>query len=182
MLQLLRKPSRRERDEEALTALFTGHDLTTRLPEQQPWMGRLNRFSDEPGKLTRLYLSPAHKQAAEWVKGAMEVAGLAAFVDAAGSVQGRREGTVPGAPAVLIGSHIDTVKDGGRFDGNLGVVAGILAAQALRDAGIVLPFALEVVAFGDEETVRFPTDLSTSHALIGGLVAVVGVADTAMIR
>ena len=46
MLQLLRKPSRRERDEEALTALFTGHDLTTRLPEQQPWMGRLNRFSD----------------------------------------------------------------------------------------------------------------------------------------
>lgn len=127
----------------------------------------LNRFTDEPGKLTRLYLSPAHRQAAEWTKGAMEVAGLTAFIDGAGSVQGRREGARPGLPAVLIGSHIDTVKDGGRFDGNLGVVAGILAAQALRDAGIVLPFALEVVAFGDEETVRFPTDLSTSHALIG---------------
>jgi allantoate deiminase len=53
----------------------------------------LNRFSDEPGKLTRLYLSPAHRQAAEWTKGAMEVAGLTAFIDAAGSVQGRREGT-----------------------------------------------------------------------------------------
>ncbi|CAH1662523.1 N-carbamoyl-L-amino acid hydrolase [Hyphomicrobiales bacterium] len=128
----------------------------------------LNRFSDEPGKLTRLYLSPAHRQAAEWVKGAMEVAGLTAFIDAAGSVQGRREGTVPGAPSVLIGSHIDTVKDGGRFDGNLGVVAGILAAQALRDAGISLPFPLEVVAFGDEENVRFPTHLSTSEALAGG--------------
>ena len=127
----------------------------------------LNRFSDEPGKLTRLYLSPAHKQAAEWVKGAMEVAGLTAFIDAAGSVQGRREGTVPGAPAVLIGSHIDTVKDGGRFDGNLGVVAGILAAQALRDAGISLPFPLEVIGFGDEENVRFPTHLSTSEALAG---------------
>ncbi|WP_353181040.1 allantoate amidohydrolase [Bosea sp. (in: a-proteobacteria)] len=127
----------------------------------------LNRFSDEQGKLTRLYLSPAHRQAAEWVKGAMEVAGLTAFIDAAGSVQGRREGTVPGAPAVLIGSHIDTVKDGGRFDGNLGVVAGILAAQALRDAGIALPFPLEVVAFGDEENVRFPTHLSTSEALAG---------------
>jgi allantoate deiminase len=68
---------------------------------------------------------------------------------------------------VLIGSHIDTVKDGGRFDGNLGVVAGILAAQALRDAGINLPFPLEVVAFGDEENVRFPTHLSTSEALAG---------------
>lgn len=127
----------------------------------------LNRFSDEPGKLTRLYLSPAHRQAAEWTKGAMEVAGLSAFIDAAGSVQGRREGPVPGGPAVMIGSHIDTVKDGGRFDGNLGVVAGILVAQALRDAGIVLPFALEVVAFGDEENVRFPTHLSTSGALAG---------------
>lgn len=127
----------------------------------------LNRFTDEPGKITRLYLSPSHRQAAEWTRGAMEVAGLEAFIDAAGSVQGRREGRTPGLPAVLIGSHIDTVKDGGRFDGNLGVVAGILAAQALRDAGIVLPFALEVVAFGDEETVRFPTSLSTSSALIG---------------
>lgn len=127
----------------------------------------LNRFSDEPGKLTRLYLSPAHRQAAEWVKGAMEVAGLTAFIDAAGSVQGRREGTLPGAPAVMIGSHIDTVKDGGRFDGNLGVVAGILAVQALRDAGIALPFPVEVVAFGDEENVRFPTHLSTSEALAG---------------
>jgi len=127
----------------------------------------LNRFTDEPGKLTRLYLSPAHRQAAEWTKGAMEVAGLSASIDAAGSVQGRRDGPVPGAPSVMIGSHIDTVKDGGRFDGNLGVVAGILVAQALRDAGIVLPFALEVVAFGDEENVRFPTHLSTSGALAG---------------
>lgn len=127
----------------------------------------INRFSDEPGKITRLYLSPSHRQAAEYVKGAMEVSGLTAFIDAAGSVQGRREGVAPGLPAVLIGSHIDTVRDGGRFDGNLGVVAGILAAQAIRDAGIALPFALEVVAFGDEETVRFPTSLSTSSALIG---------------
>lgn len=128
----------------------------------------LNRFTDEPGKLTRLYLSNAHRQAAEWTLGAMEVAGLSAHIDAAGSVQGRREGPVPGGPCVMIGSHIDTVKDGGRFDGNLGVVAGILVAQALRDAGIALPFALEVVAFGDEETVRFPTGLSTSVALAGG--------------
>jgi allantoate deiminase len=127
----------------------------------------LNRFSDEPGKLTRLYLSPAHRQAAEWAKGAMEVSGLTAFIDAAGSVQGRREGSRPDLPSVMIGSHIDTVKDGGRFDGNLGVVAGVLAAKALHDAGIALPFPLEVVAFGDEENVRFPTSFSTSNALAG---------------
>ncbi len=127
----------------------------------------LNRFSDEPGKLTRLYLSPAHRQAAEWTRSAMEVMGLSAVIDAAGSVQGRREGRTPGLPAVMIGSHIDTVKDGGRFDGNLGVVAGILVAGALRDAGIVLPFALEVIGFGDEENVRFPTSFSTSNALSG---------------
>lgn len=127
----------------------------------------LNRFTDEPGKLTRLYLSTAHRQAAEWTRGAMEVSGLTAFIDAAGSVQGRRDGPVPGGPCVMIGSHIDTVRDGGRFDGNLGVVAGILVAKALHDAGIVLPFALEVVAFGDEENVRFPTSFSTSNALAG---------------
>lgn len=127
----------------------------------------LARFTDEPGKLTRLYLSPAHRQAAEWVRGAMEVAGLQAEIDAAGSVQGRRAGARPDLPSVMIGSHIDTVKDGGRYDGNLGVVAGILTAQVLRDAGIVLPFTLEVVAFGDEENVRFPTHLSTSQALAG---------------
>ena len=127
----------------------------------------LARFTDEPGKLTRLYLSPAHRQAAEWVRGAMEVAGLEAEIDAAGSVQGRRAGARPDLPSVMIGSHIDTVKDGGRYDGNLGVVAGILTAQALRDAGIVLPFTLEVVAFGDEENVRFPTHLSTAQALAG---------------
>jgi allantoate deiminase len=130
-------------------------------------LAELGRFSDEPGKLTRLYLSPAHRRAADWVRDAMEAAGLCAFVDAAGSVQGRREGGVPGAPAVMIGSHIDTVKDGGRFDGNLGVVAGILVAQALGEAGIDLPFPLEIVAFGDEENVRFPTHLTTSAALAG---------------
>jgi allantoate deiminase len=130
-------------------------------------LAALSRFSDEPGRLTRLYLSPAHRQAAEWVKAAMEAAGLSAFIDAAGSVQGRREGRMPGAPAVMIGSHIDTVKDGGRFDGNLGVVAGILVAQALGEAGIELPFPLEIIGFGDEENVRFPTHLSTSAALAG---------------
>jgi allantoate deiminase len=127
----------------------------------------LARFSDEPGKLTRLYLSPAHRQAAEHVMRLMRAAGLSAHVDAAGSVQGRMEGRTPGLPALIIASHIDTVKDAGRFDGNLGVVAGILVAEALGARAATLPFALEVIAFGDEENVRFPTNLSTACALAG---------------
>ena len=128
----------------------------------------LNRFTDEPGKLTRLYLSPAHRQAAEHVLGLMGEAGLKAHIDAAGSVQGRLEGRMPGLPAIIIGSHIDTVKDGGAYDGNLGVVAGLLIAEALGSRMATMPFALEVIAFGDEENVRFPTNLSTSAALSSG--------------
>ena len=130
----------------------------------------LNRFSDEPGKLTRLYLSPAHRQAAEHVLGLMRGLGLAAHIDAAGSVMGRIEGREPGLPALMIGSHIDTVRDAGAYDGNLGVVAGLLITETLAPARMSLPFALEVAAFGDEENVRFPTNISTSAALSLSLI------------
>ncbi len=127
----------------------------------------LARHTDVPGQLTRLYLSSAHRQAAEHVARLMREAGMTAFIDAAGSVQGRYEGAVPGAPALIIGSHIDSVVDAGRYDGNLGVVLGIVAVAELARRGRRLPFAVEVVAFGDEENVRFPTNLSTSRALAG---------------
>jgi allantoate deiminase len=127
----------------------------------------LARFTDVPGQLTRLYLSPAHKQAALRVREMMEQAGMSARLDALGNVQGRYEGTDIAAPALIIGSHIDTVVDGGRHDGNLGVVAGIALVEELKRAHVRLPFAVEVVAFGDEENVRFPTNLSTSQALAG---------------
>lgn len=130
-------------------------------------LGELNSYTDEPGKITRLYLSPAHRKAADWTLAAMQAAGLTAHLDALGSVQGKVAGQNPQAPSLIIGSHIDTVKDGGRFDGNLGVIAGIVIAQTLKDAGVSLPFPLEVIAFGDEENVRFPTNLSTSAALAG---------------
>src|SRR5205085_4132436 len=82
----------------------------------------LARFSDEPGALTRLYLSPAHKAATRQVAAWMEEAGMEARVDAVGNVAGRYEGERPGLPAALLGSHIDTVKNAGKYDGNLGVV------------------------------------------------------------
>jgi allantoate deiminase len=125
----------------------------------------LARHTDEPGRLTRLYLSPAHKACAEATAGLMREAGLSASMDPLGTVVGRREGPSPDARTLLVGSHIDSVVNAGIYDGPLGVVCGILAAEVLRDED--LPFALEVLAFGDEENVRFPTSLASSSALAG---------------
>jgi len=127
----------------------------------------LAQHSDEPTRLTRLYLSQAHRRAAEATLGFMRDAGLASHIDPLGSVVGRLEGTNPDAPALLIGSHIDTVVDAGRYDGTLGVVLGIVVAEALRRQGVAPSCPIEIVAFGDEENARFPTNLSTSQALSG---------------
>lgn len=127
----------------------------------------LSRHTDEPGRITRLYLSPSHRAAAETTLGFMQEAGLEAHIDALGSVVGRIAGANPEAPALLIGSHIDSVVDAGAYDGNLGVVLGIVVVEALREQGFVPACPIEVVAFGDEENVRFPTNLSTSYALAG---------------
>jgi allantoate deiminase len=127
----------------------------------------LARCTSEPGWLTRLYLTPAHAAAARKVQGWMEEAGMAARIDAVANVVGRYEGDRPGLPALLLGSHIDTVRDAGHYDGNLGVVAAIEAVAALHAAGERLPFAIEVIAFGDEEGVRFPSQLSGSRAVAG---------------
>jgi allantoate deiminase len=127
----------------------------------------LAQHTDEPGRITRLYLSTAHRKAAEATLGLMQAAGLVAHIDALDSVVGRIEGADPDAPALLIGSHIDSVVDAGRYDGNLGVVLGIAVVEALREQGVTLSCPLEIVAFGDEENVRFPTNLSTSSALAG---------------
>ncbi|KAB1080722.1 allantoate amidohydrolase [Methylobacterium soli] len=124
-------------------------------------------LTDEPGLLTRLFLSPAHAAAARQVGAWMEEAGMRVTFDAAGTVVGRYEGDRPGAPALLLGSHIDTVRDAGRYDGTLGVVTAIAAVAALHEAGLRMPFAVEVLAFGDEEGVRFPVTLTGSRALAG---------------
>lgn len=126
-------------------------------------------FTDEPGMLTRLYLSPAHKAAALQVERWMTMAGMSAQIDAVGNVVGRYEGVAPGMPALLIGSHIDTVRNAGKYDGNLGVLAAVAAVAELDRLGERRPFAIEVLAFGDEEGVRFPVTLSGSRAIAGTL-------------
>jgi len=125
------------------------------------------RFSSEEGQLTRTFLSPEHAQVVEAVIAAMTDAGMSARLDAIGNVVGRYEAETPGAPALLTGSHVDTVRDAGPYDGNLGVALPIACIAELHARGKRLPFAVEVIAFGDEEGVRFPTTLSGSHAIAG---------------
>lgn len=127
----------------------------------------LGAVSDEPDRLTRLFLSPAHRRAIDLVRHWMESAGMSVRLDALANLVGRYEGTSPGAPALLVGSHIDTVRDAGKYDGALGVVAAIAMVDGLNRRDERLPFAVEVIAFGDEEGVRFPTTLSGSRALAG---------------
>lgn len=125
------------------------------------------RFSDGPEGLCRLYLSPAHRAAADALSSWMAEAGMEVRIDAAGTVVGRYEGSRPGLPALLVGSHIDTVRNAGRYDGNLGVLAGLAAVGELNRLGERPPFAIEVLGFGDEEGVRFPTTLAGSRAVAG---------------
>ncbi len=131
----------------------------------------LAHFSDDPDGLTRLYLSASHKRAADVLAGWMHEAGLTVHLDAVGTLIGRYEGAAPGARALLVGSHIDTVRQAGKYDGALGVLAALTAVEALSQAGERLPFAIEAIAFGDEEGVRFPSTLRGSRALAGTLDA-----------
>jgi allantoate deiminase len=146
--------------------------VTTPLPGGARAVGRCDMlgvapFSDTAEGLYRGYLTPAFYAALDVVAGWMTEAGMTVRRDAAANLIGRYEGSVPDAPALLIGSHIDSVRDAGRYDGPLGILLGIEAVAAL--AGGRLPFAIEVIAFGDEEGSRFPAAMLTSRAVAGTL-------------
>lgn len=125
----------------------------------------LDRFTADPPRLERVYLSREHASANAVTGRWMEQAGLRTWQDAAGNQCGRREGSTPGLPALLVGSHLDTVPDAGSYDGMLGVVMAIAVADRLRDRA--LPFALEVIGFSDEEGTRFGKALLGSQAVAG---------------
>ena len=124
-------------------------------------------FTDEPRRLTRLFLSEAHRRAAHAFIGWCGEAGLDAKIDAAGNVVARYEGKRAGAPALMLGSHIDTVRDAGLYDGNYGALAALAVVESLSARDERLDHAIEIVAFGDEEGVRFRTTLTGSRALAG---------------
>lgn len=117
------------------------------------------------GGILRAYLTPEQARVNAIASAWMREAGLRVWPDAAANVCGRRLTDDDDRAAVLLGSHLDTVPGAGRYDGILGVLVAIEVADRLRDAD--LPFALEVVAFGDEEGTRFGTTLLGSRALAG---------------
>jgi len=133
-------------------------------------------FSDMEGGLYRAWLTPAYRAAREQVSAWMVEAGMTPRVDAAANLIGRYEGTGDGPP-LIIGSHLDSVRDAGFYDGPLGIMLGIEAVATLAAQGRRMPFPIEVMAFGDEEGSRFPAAMLTSKAVAGVLGDVPEMAD-----
>lgn len=128
---------------------------------------RLAGFGRTPeGGVTRPTLTPDYLAAAEVVKGWMAEAGLAARFDAVGNLTGRREGQAD-LPAIALGSHIDTVINGGRYDGALGVLGAIEVSQALAEDGVRLQHPLEVISFMGEEGTRWGANMLGSRCMMG---------------
>ena len=124
----------------------------------------LAEYTEEPGRITRRFLTPpmrkVHASLGEW----MQAAGLMTHIDNAGNMIGRRSSST-GKRTLLVGSHLDTVPGAGRYDGVLGVVMGVALAQALGDAP--LPFHLDILGFSEEEGCRFGEPYLGSSALAG---------------
>lgn len=127
----------------------------------------LAAHTEEPGRITRPYGTPALTAAREVVAQWMREAGLDVRTDAVGDLRGRVEGSEPTTPALLLGSHLDSVRDAGRYDGPLGILVAIEAVERLRTRQQPLPFPVEVIAFADEEGLRFQTTYLGSCALAG---------------
>jgi N-carbamoyl-L-amino-acid hydrolase len=144
-------------------------DLVTCEPgvEIMAMIDALAKHSDDEGQLTCAYLRPAHRATAAQIREWMLAAGLSVDIDTVGNVVGSLRCNDPHAKTLMTGSHYDTVIDAGRYDGRLGVVLPIVVASSLRQRGISLPFDLEIIAFADEEGVRFSTTFIGSSAVAG---------------
>jgi allantoate deiminase len=133
-------------------------------------INQLGAISETPEHLARIFLTPEHRTAADLILSWMRAAGMAAHLDAIGNVCGRYEGQRPGLPCLMLGSHYDTVRDAGKWDGPLGLITAISCVADLYKRERRLPFAIEVVGFADEEGVRFASTLLGSRAVAGTFV------------
>lgn len=127
----------------------------------------LAAISETPDALTRVYLSTQHLQANQLVGEWMRQAGMTVWQDSVGNICGRYEAAQEGAQAVLLGSHLDTVRNAGRYDGMLGVLTAIEVVDGLHQQGRHLAQAIEIVGFGDEEGTRFGITLLGSRGVTG---------------
>ena len=130
---------------------------------------RIATHTDVPGTIVRTFLSPATHGVHALLRAEMEALGMTVRVDAVGNVRGMREGATPDAPVLLMGSHIDTVPNAGAYDGILGVALPLMLLILLQ--GRRLPYAIELIAFSEEEGVRFKLPFIGSRSLLGDLGA-----------
>jgi allantoate deiminase len=133
-------------------------------------INQLGAISETPDHLARIFLTPEHRTAADLILSWMREAGMSPHLDAIGNVCGRYEGERPGLPCLMLGSHYDTVRDAGKWDGPLGVITAIACVADLHRRERRLPFAIDVVGFADEEGVRFASTLLGSRAVAGTFV------------
>ena len=136
------------------------------------WQEQLGVFSDpgykEQGQLTVTYLTDAHRATARMIEQAMRDSGFdEVTIDAVGNVVGRYKAAQPGAKTLMTGSHYDTVRNGGKYDGRLGIFTPVACVGELSRAGKRLPFDFEVIAFSEEEGQRYKATFLGSGALIG---------------
>lgn len=126
------------------------------------------------GTYTRMAYSPEDVKGRETFMGYFRKLGLEPRMDAAGNLIVRLEGEDPGLPAIMTGSHLDTVPDGGKYDGVVGCVAGLEVCETLLENGRRLKHPLEVIVFTDEEGFRFGSGLLGSSAICGEQLHVSG--------
>ena len=131
------------------------------------WCDILGSFSEEQGRLTRPFASNAMRQANEAVGTWMRAAGMTVQQDKIGNLIGRYEASHPGAKTLLLGSHLDSVRDAGKYDGPLGVMVALACVERLHARGEHLPFAIEVLGFADEEGLRYHNAYLGSKAVTG---------------
>ena len=153
--------------------LSLGDEIVSRI-------NQLAAISETPAHLARIFLTREHRAAAELILAWMRSAAMAAHLDRIGNVCGRYEGDRPGLPCLMLGSHYDTVRDAGKWDGPLGLITAISCVAELAKRGRRLPFAIEVIGFADEEGVRFASTLLGSRAVAGTFdESALGAKDTA---
>jgi N-carbamoyl-L-amino-acid hydrolase len=127
----------------------------------------LAQWSEQPDALTVTYFSEAHKKVAAELGQLLRGAGMEVGTDAIGNVIGRYEAATPNAKTLLLGSHYDTVRDGGKYDGRLGILVPLVLIEHLSRTRQRLPFNIELLCFSEEEGVRFPIGYLGSQAIAG---------------
>ena len=127
----------------------------------------LGSYSEEPGCLTRPFASAAMRRANEAVAQWMRDAGMTIQQDAIGNLIGRYEARSAGAKTLLFGSHLDSVRDAGKYDGPLGVMLALACVERLHQRKARLPFAIEVIGFADEEGLRYHSAYLGSRGITG---------------